>query len=251
MRSIPAAKIQGPRGPEALRKLRLLGHLSDGQLEHTFEALELHVANPRSTAVIDRDFAHRVGFIWRGRFQMTAVAPNGASITMASLEEGDAFGHGLAILEYVPGGTLRLVAEEAGLILSLASRTFIELVHQNQALCSALMYDFAVASASHASRVFELATLSVQDRLLAELVRLAEGGHWENGICVIANAPTHAALAAQIATAREAVTRHLRELAKQGLLKFDRRRIEIMDLAALREMDRAASGRKLYRPKTN
>lgn len=243
--------MKGPQAPEELRRLKLLRELSDAQLERAFKGLTPHFAGARSTAVIDRDFARRVGFIWSGRFQMTAVAPNGASITMAGFQHGDAFGHGLAVLDYVPGGTLRLVAEEGGLILLLSSQTFVEFVHENHALCAALMYEFAAASASHASRVFELAALSVQDRLLAELVRLAERGHSENGICVVTNAPTHAALAAQIATAREAVTRHLRALAKQGLLKFDRRRIEIMDLAALREMDRAASGRRLFKPKTN
>lgn len=243
--------MRGPQAPEELRQLKLLRELSDAQLERVFEVLEPHVAGARSTAVIDRDFALRVGFIWSGRFLMTAVAPNGASINMASFQRGDAFGQSLAVLDYTPGGTLRLVAEEGGLILLLSSQTFVELVRQNPALCAALMYDFAAASASHASRVFELAALSVQDRLLAELVRLAEHGHWENGICVVTNAPTHAALAAQIATAREAVSRHLAEFAKQGLLKFDRGRIEIMDLAALREMDRVASGRKLFRPKTN
>lgn len=239
----------GPQVPEELRKLRLLDHLSDAELELVFEGLEPYVATSRSTAVFDRDFAQRVGFVWSGSFQVTAVAPNGASIAMTKVETGDAFGLTLAILEHAPGGALRLVTLEAGLILLLPAKTFVQLVRENQALCRALMYDFAAASTSHASRAFELAALSVPDRLLAELVRLAERGHQENGVCVITDAPTHAALAAQIATSREAVTRHLTALAKQGLLKFDRRRIEITDLAALRERDRAASGRRLFTPR--
>ncbi len=245
----PSAAVKAPQSPNDLRKLQLLRELSDEHVARVFGLLEHYHARPRSTLVIDRDLAERVCFIWSGRFHITAVAPSGVSITMSSLAPGGAFGHGLAVLGYVPGGTLRLVTEAAGLIVHMPAKDFIDLARDAPPLCAALMNDFAAQATTYASRVFELAALSVRDRLMAELVRIAESAVNIDGVLTVVNAPTHAALGGQIGATREAITRHLSDLAEEGVLTWQRRVIEFTDLDRLREMDRVASGRLLFTPK--
>jgi CRP-like cAMP-binding protein len=118
-------------------------------------------------------------------------------------------------------------------------------------LNSALMSKLASQAANYASRVFELAALDVRARLQAELVRLARNGSWTDGVFVLHQAPTQAALGAQIGATREAVTRHLRDLASEGVIRFKRGLIEFTDLDRLREMDRKAAGRVLFAADSN
>jgi CRP/FNR family cyclic AMP-dependent transcriptional regulator len=89
-------------------------------------------------------------------------------------------------------------------------------------------------------KVFELSALSVQARLLCELLRLARAaGSTGASMVTIRPAPTHAVLASRIAAQREAVSRELQTLAGRGLLRHDRRTLEFPDLEALeREVSR-------------
>jgi|CXWL01.1.fsa_nt_gi CRP-like cAMP-binding protein len=244
-----SAAAKAPKSPGDLRELHLLRELSDEHVARVFGLLEHCHARPRSSLVIDRDLAERVCFIWSGCFHITAVAPSGVSITMSSLAPGGAFGHGLAVLGYVSAGNIRLVTAAPGLILHMPAKDFIDLARSAPPLCAALMNDFAVQASTYASRFFELSALSVHDRLIAELIRIAARGVKTDGALTVRNAPTHAALGAQIGATREAVTRHLSDLAQEGVLKFQRRVIEFTDLDRLREMDRIASGRLLFTQK--
>jgi hypothetical protein len=99
--------------------------------------------------------------------------------------------------------------------------------------------------------VFELAALDVRARLQAELLRLARNGVLTDGVLVVLHAPTQAALGAQIGATREAVTRHLKDLAGEGVIRFRRGVFEFTDLERLRELDRNAAGRVLFNPDTS
>jgi CRP-like cAMP-binding protein len=79
-------------------------------------------------------------------------------------------------------------------------------------------------------RVFELSALNVQSRLHCELLRMAARS--PNGL-EVRPAPTHAELANRIGTHREAVTREMRALTAQNIIKTGRRRIEFLDIARL------------------
>ena len=91
-------------------------------------------------------------------------------------------------------------------------------------------------------RNFELNALAVRNRLHCELLRLCiDAGIAGNG-AVIAPAPTHAHLASRIGTHREAVTREMQYLQKQGIVRQQGREMTVADVARLAEIVRAASG---------
>lgn len=77
-------------------------------------------------------------------------------------------------------------------------------------------------------------------------MRIAERASEIDGVCTLTHAPTHAALAAQIGSAREPVTRHISEFIDAGLLRVSRGVIAFLNLEKLREMDFAASGRRQF-----
>jgi len=85
-------------------------------------------------------------------------------------------------------------------------------------------------------RVIDLSTLGVQNRLHAELLRLARAAGVEGNQARLDPAPKHAALASQISTNREQVTRELNALARSGVLRKDDRALLVADVTRLEQM---------------
>ena len=222
--------------------------MAEEHLARICPRLQRKRARARATFIMDKEFAQQVGFVWSGACRITAVAPSGASVTLRSPTIGDAFNCSLAVLGYRPGDGLRLVADRPGLLLHMHAADLLEVARESAPLSNALMVKLAAQATNYASRVFELAALDVRARLQAELLRLAKHGSRTDGVHVLRHAPTQAALGAQIGATREAVTRHLKDHAQEGVIRFRRGVIEFTDLDRLRAMDRVASGRVLFEP---
>ena len=85
-------------------------------------------------------------------------------------------------------------------------------------------------------RVFDLTTLGVQNRVHAELLRLArEAGVAENRAS-IDPAPRHVDIASRISTNREQVAREMSELAKRGLVERAGRALLVCDVSGLERL---------------
>jgi CRP-like cAMP-binding protein len=84
-------------------------------------------------------------------------------------------------------------------------------------------------------RQYEMGAYSVTQRLAQQLVELADryGEHADEGVR-ISPALTQVELASWIGASRESVSKALRALRQRGLVETSRRRVLILDLAALR-----------------
>jgi len=89
-------------------------------------------------------------------------------------------------------------------------------------------------------RVFEFSTLVVQNRIHAELLRLAADVRQENGQALLSPAPSLSDIANRISTHREAVSRELSRLASIGLLRREGGDLRVSDLARLTKLVREA-----------
>jgi CRP-like cAMP-binding protein len=85
-------------------------------------------------------------------------------------------------------------------------------------------------------RVFDLSTLGVQNRVHAELLRLAREAGVRGNAARLDPAPKHTELASQVSTYREQVTRELSALVKQGLLERSGHALVITDVARLEKI---------------
>lgn len=243
-----SAVTMAPERAEDLRHIALFRQLDLTHLARILPKLKRKPTRARATFVMEREFAKQVGFVWSGAYRITAMAPSGASVTLRSPAPGDGFNCALAVLGYKPGEGLRLVVDQAGLILLMDACELLDIAAGSPELSRALLLKLAAASTNYAARVFELAALDVRARLQAELLRLSQHGAIVNGVLIVNRAPTQAALGAQIGATREAVTRHLKDLACEGVIRFRRGVIEFVDLDRLRELDRKAGGRVLFTP---
>ena len=92
-------------------------------------------------------------------------------------------------------------------------------------------------------RVFTSIAYSLHDRLVIELLSMArQAGHAESPVAVFDPAPTHYDISTRVGGHREAVTRSLNSLARQGLVSLSRNRLVILDLNRLRALAPAEAG---------
>ena len=91
-------------------------------------------------------------------------------------------------------------------------------------------------------RVLEFSTLVVQNRIHAELLRLAADSGHRAGQALLSPAPSLSDIADRISTHREAVSRELSRLVSVGLLRRERGGLKITDVARLEMLVREAKG---------
>jgi CRP/FNR family transcriptional regulator, cyclic AMP receptor protein len=82
-------------------------------------------------------------------------------------------------------------------------------------------------------RVVEFSVLAVKNRIHAELLRLAHDQGFDGNTAIIVPAPMHAEIASRVSTHREAVTRELNALARDGLIERRDGNLVIRDVARL------------------
>ena len=217
-----------------LKRVRLLA----GMPAPALEELASRCRWRRFTAghrVISREAADQdVYLIVAGRVRVTSFSANGRQVTFRDIPAGDWFGDFAAI-----DGLARsadVVALEDALVAAMGPAVFRDLLHAHPIVCDRMMHRLVTSVRELTERVFDLSTLGVQNRLHAELLRLArEAGIKANAAC-LDPAPKHTELASQVSTYREQVTRELSTLVKQGLLRRSGRALVVTDIARLEKI---------------
>ncbi len=85
-------------------------------------------------------------------------------------------------------------------------------------------------------------TLPVSNRVHAELLRLARPGENGGKEAIISSPPYHHEITARVSTHREAVSRELKRLERQGFLEKRRGALVLKDVGALAELVERAGG---------
>jgi CRP-like cAMP-binding protein len=83
------------------------------------------------------------------------------------------------------------------------------------------------------NRVFEYSTLQVGQRICYELLRLAQRDPKNPRRGILESRPTHAEIAARVSTHREAVSRELKKLEREGHLQRQRGTLVLTDMPRL------------------
>lgn len=202
-----------------LRRIALLEGLPDDALE----ALARRCAwrhYDADQAIITRDADDRsVYFIVSGRVRVLMYSASGRQVTFRDQVAGEFLGESSAI-DGQPRA-LDVVAQESTLVASLPPAGFMELLHAHPAVVDRVLKRLVGLLRTNSERIIELSTLGVQNRIHAELLRLASAAGVSANAARIDPAPTHAEIASRVSTNREQVSRELSALMKSGLLAKD------------------------------
>ena len=178
----------------------------------------------------DRD----VYVIVAGKVRVTAFSASGRQVTFRDLHAGDWFGDLAAI-----DGRSRSAdvdAMDESVLALLSPDAFRRLLHEHAVVCDRILDQLTRLVRDLTDRVFEFSTLGVQNRVHAELLRLAKEAGVESNKARLDPAPKHNDIASKVSTYREQVTRELSAMAKDGLVKREGRALLIPDVARLERL---------------
>jgi CRP-like cAMP-binding protein len=185
--------------------------------------------------IISRDAPdHDVYFVTAGKVQVTAFSASGRQVTYGEIRAGECFGDFAAI-----DGLSRsadVVALDETLVASMDPAMFRRLLHEHPAVCERMLQRLVGCVRELTERVFEFSTLGVQNRVHAELLRLAREAGVKDNVARIDPAPKHTDIAGQVSTYREQVTRELSAMVKQGLVQRAGHALVIPDVARLEKL---------------
>ncbi len=202
------------------------------ELQH---ATEIHVLNAQclwrragaGAWVLDHgEVGTDVFFVAHGNLRVMVLS-SGREVILRDLAKGEFFGE-LAAIDDQPRSAGILAITDA-VIGRMPARRFFEAIYRHPSVCNIVLRRLAAEVRKLANQVNEFSTLSVNERLYAELLRLAKPRLVEDREWTISPPPTHAELAARIATRREAVSRELKALARAGLIERRRGALALPD----------------------
>jgi CRP-like cAMP-binding protein len=181
-----------------------------------------------------RDATRDVFCIVEGRVRATSFALSGREVSYRDIAAGGMVGEFSAI-DGAPRSA-DVIALADTLVAAISAELFWQVLREHPEVAGVVLKSLTRQLRTLTERVFEFSTLAVNNRIHAELLRLARLQDAAGNTAVITPAPTHAELASRISTHREAVTRELNALARSGLVTRQGRSLRIADVAGLARM---------------
>ncbi len=219
------------RSSLALRRVALLDALSDDRLDRVAQACRWQSVEADQPLVLRAQDEGDVYFIVSGRVRITTYAASGRQVTFRDCGEGELFGE----LAAIDGGprSADVVTLQPSVLASLAPADFRALLREEPLLAERVMLRLASLVRQLSERIIDLSTLEVPQRLQAELLRMAQAAGVADNRARLDPSPKHAALASQISTNREQVTRELNALVRLGVLQKDGKALVVADVQHL------------------
>lgn len=186
---------------------------------------------PWQTIIDQDDASYDLYFLLSGSLLAVFWTPQGREIVFSRFPVGSYFGE-LAAFDGIPR-SLAVVAKTEATVLTMTRSSFLQLFNEVPLLRERITKNLVDRIRILTERNMEMTTLSVDQRVRKYLLRLAvEEGKLSKG-AIIEHAPTHAEIAGSVGANREMVSRAISKLAKGGVIKSARQKIEILDPGAL------------------
>jgi CRP-like cAMP-binding protein len=169
-----------------------------------------------------------------GKIRIFKLSPNGREQVLAV----DGPGASIAELPVFDGGPYPASAtaiEESEMIF-LSRKDFQAFCLEHPGVALKVLAVVGMRLRRLVGIIEELSFTTVRQRLIAYLLRASETGHKTARGVALELAGSHQAIANEIGTVRELVSRNLARLQAEGMLEVDARHILIKDAAALKEL---------------
>lgn len=218
---------------DAIERLPLFRSLPSDARESLARQCRLRRCAPQET-IIDRDDPGRdVYFLVEGRVRVVNYSLSGREITFDDLAEGSYFGE-LSALDDRPRSA-NVIALGPAVIAVVPQAVFVRLVSEFPAASLEALRNMAKVLRRATERIMDLSTLGANNRVHAEILRLAKDGQAGNTATIVP-IPLHGDIASRVSTTRETVARVFSDLARMGLVERQQDKLYIKELDKLAEM---------------
>jgi len=222
------------RTDHTLENVPLFAGLTDSEREKYAKLVGWRIYSPDEQIIDRQDESCEVFFVVSGRVRIVNYSLSGREISFDDLSEGTFFGE-LAAIDNLPRSA-SVVALSECLIASMAPNAFIELVSGDPERALAIMRRLAHVIRTATDRIMDLSTLGANNRVHAELLRLARVGASDGGSAEISPVPIHSDIASRVSTTRETVARVISDLTRKGVLARRGDALQVKDIDVLEDM---------------
>jgi CRP/FNR family transcriptional regulator, cyclic AMP receptor protein len=154
-------------------------------------------------------------FLIDGVLRIIINTPGGSDVILADLKAGDYFGE-MPAIDGQPQSA-GIVAISDATVACMPALVFRRVLHEHPEVIERVLRDIVSRVRSLHQRVSELHTMSVRDRIYAELLRRSRADPIDEHRGMVSPVPRHAELAACVGTRRETVARELKALERAGI----------------------------------
>jgi CRP/FNR family cyclic AMP-dependent transcriptional regulator len=185
--------------------------------------------------IIDRQSDTRdVYFVVTGRVRVVNFSLSGREVAFDEIGAGAYFGETAAI-DGQPRSA-NIVSLENTTVAIMSPEVFHSLLTEHPTVMHALMVRMATIIRTSNERIMDLSTLGANNRVYAEILRLAKTAAEDGNSAKIRPIPIHGDIASRVSTTRETVARVLNDLARKGLVKREKDALHILDMEHLSDM---------------
>ena len=220
--------------PDNLKGIELLRELSASELEQAAKdcAWKQYAANEQ---IIDRQSETTdVFLVVEGRVRVVNYSITGREITLDDINAGGHFGE-LAAIDQKPRSASVMALTPCNLAV-ISRDFFLDMIESQPGVAILVMRDLAGIIRNSTVRIMDSSTLAANNRVQADLLRLASANLTEDGIASISPIPVHGDVASRVSTTRETVARVMNDLARQGVVERLKNALLVNDVDKLREM---------------
>lgn len=200
-----------------LERVEILQDLPQGERERLAKRFNWKRYGLGEQIIGHLDRSTDVFLVIEGAVRVTIYSLAGREVTFRDIEAGQYFGE-LAAIDGLPRSAT-VVALSDSVIASMPEDIFWEILHVYPDATARLVKNLTSSVRALTERVFEFSALAAKNRIHAELLRLARDHMTGENIAIIEPTPTHAEIANRISTRREAVTRELNQLSRDGIVE--------------------------------
>jgi CRP/FNR family transcriptional regulator, cyclic AMP receptor protein len=182
-----------------------------------------------------------VHFVANGRIRLLSCLDSGESVTLAEVGGGDVFGE-LAAIDGLPRSA-RALAVQDSLVASIPGQDFVALLERHPHTAVRMLRRLACIIRSMDVRLANMSSLEPPQRVMVELIRVAEPDLRVPGTWIIPYAPSHGEIAGWASVDKEIVARTIGELARDGVLRRRGGSIVFLEWSKLQSLAKPKSGR--------
>jgi len=223
-----------------LKRISVLAQLSDAALQRVADKCKWRTYSAGEQILCRDDSSTDVLFLLAGTARAISYSQDGKAVVFVDLKPDAMFGEIAAIDRKQRSASVEALGRCA--IASLSADHFEQLMLGEPSVAIATLRHVVAHVRRLSERVFEFSTLAVQNRIHAELLRLAREVSQEHSQVTLSPAPSLSDIADRISTHREAVSRELSRLKGIGLLRRERGNLVITNVGKLSELVSDAKG---------
>ena len=225
--------MQGAKN-ESLAGIRLFDGLSESALGDLSKRCRWRKYQP-DEQVIDRNSDSRdLYLIVEGRVRVVNYSVTGREVTFDEREEGEYFGE-LAALDGEPRSA-NVIALNKLNVACLSQEDFNQLLLEHPQVTLKILNGLAKIVRASNKRIMDLSTVGANNRVHAEILRLAIPGVRTDNTAIVSPFPIHGDIASRVSTTRETVNRVFSDLSRRGIVKRSKSNLVILDIIRLRKM---------------